>query len=207
MWCLFPPIGMCFLACKHFLVADTFMTKARFYRFFLHQTQSKRDGNVHKVWRTLFIVSPVLDAPSNQEVGREIFEARTHTDTHIQISCFYREITCRRFRRGSHMTQFPPKWQAFVFCAASHRWGNIKLSECLAWNHENVSAVSFKGLDAIKGHDSVHFQIASLEKASIVLHSTVHTDSDRGSWVERNKERKAQSLLITSIWLPHVALV
>ena len=62
-----------------------------------------------------------------------------------------------------------------------------------------MSAVSFKGLDAIKGHDSVHFQIASLEKASIVLHSTVHTDSDRGSWVERNKERKAQSLLITSI--------
>ena len=34
---------------------DTFVTKARFYRFFLHQTQSKRDGNVHeKAWRTLF---------------------------------------------------------------------------------------------------------------------------------------------------------
>ena len=37
------------------------MTKARFYRFFLHQTQSKSDGNVHeKVWRTLFTLSPPL---------------------------------------------------------------------------------------------------------------------------------------------------
>ena len=28
------------------LLVDTFVTKARFYHFFLHQTQSKRDGNV-----------------------------------------------------------------------------------------------------------------------------------------------------------------
>ena len=50
------------------------MTKARFYRFFLHQTQTKRDSNVHeKAWRTLFTLSLVLDLPvclSTQEVGR-----------------------------------------------------------------------------------------------------------------------------------------
>lgn len=97
-------------------------------------------------------------------------------------------VTCSRFRRVCHMTQFSPKWQAFVFCAASHRRANIKLSERLAWNHENVSAVSLKGLDEMKGHDSVHFQIVSLEKAFIVLQTTVLTESDRGSWVERNKE-------------------
>ena len=46
------------------LLVDTFVTKARFYRFFLHQTQSKRDGNVReKAWRTLFTLSPVLDVP------------------------------------------------------------------------------------------------------------------------------------------------
>ena len=85
VWCLFPPIGMCFLACKHFLVADTFMTKARFYRFFLHQTQSKRDGNVRKkAWRTLFIVSPVLVAlarPLTQESGRRGSLAASYTWT------------------------------------------------------------------------------------------------------------------------------
>ena len=43
---------------------DTFMTKARFYHFFLHQTQRKHDGNVReKVWRTLFTLRPVLDVP------------------------------------------------------------------------------------------------------------------------------------------------
>ena len=43
---------------------DTFVTKACFYRFFLHQTQSKRDGNVReKAWQTLFTLSPVLDVP------------------------------------------------------------------------------------------------------------------------------------------------
>ena len=30
------------------LLVDTFVTKARFYHFFLHQTQSKRDGNVRE---------------------------------------------------------------------------------------------------------------------------------------------------------------
>ena len=52
----------------------SFMKNARFYHFFLHQTQSKRDSNVcEKAWRTLFIVCPVLDAPacpSSQGVGR-----------------------------------------------------------------------------------------------------------------------------------------
>ena len=43
---------------------DTSVTKAPFYHFFLHQTQSKRDGNVcKKAWRTLFTVSLVLDVP------------------------------------------------------------------------------------------------------------------------------------------------
>ena len=55
-------------------LADTFVTKASFYRFFLHQTHSKHDGNVRvKAWRILFIASPVLDMPahpSSQEVGR-----------------------------------------------------------------------------------------------------------------------------------------
>ena len=36
---------------------NTFVTKARFYCFFLHQTQSKHDGNVReKAWQTLFFV-------------------------------------------------------------------------------------------------------------------------------------------------------
>ena len=64
-----------FFACKHFLLVDTFVTKARFYHFFLHQKQSKcsRMFNVRKkAWQTLFIVNPVLDMPahlSTQEVG------------------------------------------------------------------------------------------------------------------------------------------
>ena len=53
---------------------DTFVTKARSCRFFLHQTQSKRDGSVReKAWRTLFTLSPVFDLPvhpSTPEVGR-----------------------------------------------------------------------------------------------------------------------------------------
>ena len=54
-----------FFACIHFLPADTFVREAHFYRLFLHQ--SKRDGNVReKVWRTLFIVSPVLLGLSTQ---------------------------------------------------------------------------------------------------------------------------------------------
>ena len=85
VWCLFPPIGTCFLACKHFLIADTFMSKASFYHFFLHQTQSKRDSSVcEKVWRTLFIINPVLDAParpSTQEVGHGVGLAASYTWT------------------------------------------------------------------------------------------------------------------------------
>ena len=57
----------------NFLLADTFVTKHRFYHFFLHQTQSKRDGNVReKAWQTLFTLSPVLDLPVRpltREVG------------------------------------------------------------------------------------------------------------------------------------------
>ena len=41
---------------------DTFVTKPCFYHFFLHQTQSKCDGN-EKVWRTLFTLSPGFDVP------------------------------------------------------------------------------------------------------------------------------------------------
>ena len=62
---------------------DTFMTKARFYHFFLHQ--SKRDGNVReKAWRTLFTVNPVLDVlarPSTQKVGRGGGLAASYTRT------------------------------------------------------------------------------------------------------------------------------
>ena len=67
------------------LFADTFVTKARFYRFFLHQTQSKRDGNLpKKAWRTLSSLSPVLDLPMRpltQEVGRGIGLAASYTRT------------------------------------------------------------------------------------------------------------------------------
>ena len=67
MWCLFPATGMCFFACKHFLLADTFARAARFYRFFLHQMRSKRDGNVsEKTWRTILIITPVLLGLSTQ---------------------------------------------------------------------------------------------------------------------------------------------
>ena len=67
------------------LLADTFVTKARFYHFFLHQTQSKRDGNVReKARRTLFTLSPVLDLPvhpSTREVGRGVGLAASYTRT------------------------------------------------------------------------------------------------------------------------------
>ena len=67
MWCLFPPIGTCFLACKHFLLADTFVTNACFYRFFPHQTRSKRDGNVcKKAWWTVFIISLVKQLATHE---------------------------------------------------------------------------------------------------------------------------------------------
>ena len=85
MWCLFPPIGTCFIACKHLPLADTFVTKSRFYHFFLHQTQSKHDGNVReKAWWTSFTVSPVLDVPvrpSTREVGRGVGLAASYTWT------------------------------------------------------------------------------------------------------------------------------
>ena len=67
---------------------DTFMTKACFYHFFLHQTQSKHYGNVRqKAWRTLFTPSPVSDLmvhPSTWEVGRGVGAAsytQTSTDS------------------------------------------------------------------------------------------------------------------------------
>ena len=65
------------------LLADTFVTKARFYHFFLHQTQNKCDGNVReKAWWTLFTLSPVLDlmvCPSTREVGRGVGLAASYT--------------------------------------------------------------------------------------------------------------------------------
>ena len=64
---------------------ETFVTKAHLYRFFLHQTQSKRDSNVReKAWRTLFTLSPVLDLPvrpSTREVGRVVGLAASYTRT------------------------------------------------------------------------------------------------------------------------------
>ena len=67
------------------MLADTFVTKACFYPFFLHQTQSKRDGNVReKAWWTLFTLSPVLDLPvhpSTREVGRGVGLAASYTRT------------------------------------------------------------------------------------------------------------------------------
>ena len=64
---------------------DTFVTKARFNRFFLHQTQSKRDSNVReKARRTLLTMSPALDMtthPSTQEVGRGVGLAASYTRT------------------------------------------------------------------------------------------------------------------------------
>ena len=46
------------------LLADTLVIKACFYRFFLHQTQSKREGNIReKAWRTPLTLSPVGSVP------------------------------------------------------------------------------------------------------------------------------------------------
>ena len=69
---------------------DTFVTKARLYRFFLHQTQSKRDGNVReKACWTLFTLCLVLDLPvhlSTREVGRVSgYQLATHEHPQIQI--------------------------------------------------------------------------------------------------------------------------
>ena len=67
------------------LLVDTFVTKSHWYHFFLHQTQSKRDGNVRqKAWWTLFTLSPVLDLlvhPSTQEVGHGVGLAASYTQT------------------------------------------------------------------------------------------------------------------------------
>ena len=61
MWCIFQPIGMCFFACKHVLLVDTFAREARVDRSFLHQTCRKPDGNVcEKTWQALFTTSPFL---------------------------------------------------------------------------------------------------------------------------------------------------
>ena len=63
-------------ACGHFC------DKSPFCHFFLHQTQSKRDGNVRKkaLW-TLFIVNQVPLRPSTQEVGRGGGLAASYTRT------------------------------------------------------------------------------------------------------------------------------
>ena len=54
-------------ACKHFLLAETFMREARLNRFFLHQMCNKRDGNVSEnSCHTLFMVTLVLLGLSTQ---------------------------------------------------------------------------------------------------------------------------------------------
>ena len=101
-------------------VADTFVTKAHFNSFFPHQTQRKRDNNVHeKAWRTLFTVCPVLDVPSHpstQEVGRgvglaaNISYTRTSTDSYSSLLSLHIWISSDPNRLGpdsfSHNSQF-----------------------------------------------------------------------------------------------------
>ena len=54
-----------------FLNNQTRGKKAHLYRVFLHQTQSKRDGNVsEKTWWTLFTLSPVSDLPVRPSTQR-----------------------------------------------------------------------------------------------------------------------------------------
>ena len=55
---------------------DTFVTKASFYHFFLHQTQSKCDGNVHEKALKKNVIYPKsgfgragASGPSTREVG------------------------------------------------------------------------------------------------------------------------------------------
>ena len=109
MWCLFPPIRTCFLACKHFPLADIFMTKARYYRFSLHQTQSKHDSNVcKKAWWTLFIVNPVLDTPAcplTQEVGRGggLGASYTRTSTDSDSGLLSSRIRPEQIHSGTHL--------------------------------------------------------------------------------------------------------
>ena len=53
-----------FFACKHVLLANTFVREARFYCLFLQQTRSKRDSNVHeKAWWTLGDLGEPCAAP------------------------------------------------------------------------------------------------------------------------------------------------
>ena len=109
---------MCFFACKHFLLSDTFVTKACFYCFFLHQTQSKHNSNVlERVWQTLFTINPVLDAPMlllTQEVGcwggLAASYTRTSTDSnscllssHIRISS---DTGCQLHYRSNSGVQY-----------------------------------------------------------------------------------------------------
>ena len=64
------------------LLLGHFVTKASFYRFFLHQTQSKRDGNVHeKAWQTFFTLSPVLDLQVRPSAVLAASSSYTRTST------------------------------------------------------------------------------------------------------------------------------
>ena len=95
---------------------DTFVTKAHFYHY-LHQAQSKRDGNVReKVWWTLFTLSPGLDLPvrpSTREVGRGVGLAASYTRTsidsdstllsaHLRISSDLKRLRPDSFSHSSH---------------------------------------------------------------------------------------------------------
>ena len=112
VWCFIPPIGTCFLACKHLLLADTFVTKGHFHRFFLHQTQSKHDDNVcEKAWWTLFIVNPGLDLPArppSQEVGRGggLAASDTRTSTDSDASLFSSCIRFSSYLNGLGLNSF-----------------------------------------------------------------------------------------------------
>ena len=87
------------------LLADTFVTKARLYSFFLHQTQSKHDGNVcEKVWRTLFTLSTVLDMLVRPAVdsggGLATSYTRTSTDSDSTLLSSCIRISSDRNRLG-----------------------------------------------------------------------------------------------------------
>ena len=93
--------------------ADTFVTKACFNCFFLHQTQRKRDSNVHeKAWRTLFTVSPDLEVssrPSTQEVGCEdrlaadVGYTRSSTDSYSSLLSLHIRISLDPNRLGPNL--------------------------------------------------------------------------------------------------------
>ena len=102
------------------------MTKAHFYCFFLHQTQSKRDSNVlEKAWRTSFIISLVLDTPahlSRREVGRggglaaSYTQTSTDPDSSLLSSCNCVIRTC--------LVSLYPQQSVWMHRTGQNRWQN-----------------------------------------------------------------------------------